>query len=100
MEFGARRKPRGQASRRGPEAGAGTQDVWLGHRRERKRKGPRWLKGFGPLKLRTVKPLLEVGNTEGEVDLGYVDELFWVCILFMWRGLICTYKCGPEVKNV
>lgn len=86
-------EPRGQALRCGPEAGAGAQDVGAGTQEGKEREGQRWLRGFEPLKLRTVKPLPEIGNTEGEVDLGYVeDELFWVCRLFMWRGLICTYK--------
>ena len=101
MESPARMKPRGQASPCGPEAGAGVQDVVVGTQEARRKGGPDMFKRSGAFEMRTVKPLPEIGNTEGEVNLGYVEgELFWVCRSFMRRCLICTYQHGSEAKNI
>ena len=52
--------------------------MWLlGHRREREREGPRWLRGLKPLKQNSEAI---TGNRKYRSRLGYrEDELFWVC---------------------
>ena len=46
----------------------------------------RMTKRFRAFETRTVKSLPKIGNTEREVDSGYIEDvLFWVC---------ADYSCG------
>lgn len=67
---------------------AGAQDVVVGGYPEEKGEGGelRMPKRFRAFETRTVKSLPKIGNTEREVDLGYIEDvLFWVC---------ADYSCG------
>lgn len=47
-----------------------------------------------------MKSLPKIGNTEREVDSGYIEDVhFWVCTDYSWRSLARSYKCGSEAKK-
>lgn len=66
---------------------AGAQDVVGGDPEEKGEGGElRMPKRFRAFETRTVKSLPKIGNTEREVDSGYIEDvLFWVC---------ADYSCG------